>query len=161
VEQPVRLDLPGTDLDPAGSGLQLRGRVDRLEVDAQGRPVVVDVKTGKAALSARAAAEHPQLAIYQLAAALGAFGRLLEPGSAPGGARLVYLADQKAGGEAKEPVQPPLDEPELARWEGVLRTCARESSGADFVARAGPDCDRCPVRTSCPTTEAGRAVPEP
>ena len=161
VEQPVRLDLPGTDLEPAGSGLQLRGRVDRLEVDAQGRPVVVDVKTGKVALSARATAEHPQLAIYQLAAALGAFSRLLEPGSAPGGARLVYLADQKAGGEAKEPVQPPLDEPELARWEGVLRTCARESSGSTFVARAGPDCDRCPVRTSCPTTGAGRAVPEP
>ena len=62
--------------------LQLRGRVDRLEVDADGRPVVVDVKTGKAALSARAAAEHPQLAVYQLAAALGAFGRLLRPGAA-------------------------------------------------------------------------------
>jgi len=164
VEQPVRLDLPGSELERAGAqagGLQLRGRVDRLEVDADGRPVVVDVKTGKVAVSARAAAEHPQLAIYQLAAALGAFGRLLDPGARPGGARLVYLADQKAGGQVKQPVQPPLDGPELARWEGVLRSCARESSGATFIARAGPDCDRCPVRTSCPTSEAGRAVPEP
>ena len=165
VEQPVRLDLPGSELERAADaqagGLQLRGRVDRLEVDADGRPVVVDVKTGKVAVSARAAAEHPQLAIYQLAAALGAFGRLLGPGARPGGARLVYLADQKAGGQVKQPVQPPLDGPELARWEGVLRSCARESSGATFIARAGPDCDRCPVRTSCPTSEAGRAVPEP
>ena len=165
VEQPVRLDLPGSELDrfsaDTAGGLQLRGRVDRLEVDEQGRPVVVDVKTGKVAVSSRAAAEHPQLAIYQLAAALGAFGQLLEPGARPGGARLVYLADQKATGQVKEPVQPPLDEPELARWEGVLRLCARESSGATFVARAGPDCDRCPVRTSCPTSEAGRSIPEP
>ena len=64
-------------------------------------------RPGKVALSSRAAAEHPQLAIYQLAAALGAFGRLLEPGAPPGGARLVYLADQKAGGQVKEPAQPP------------------------------------------------------
>jgi RecB family exonuclease len=159
VEQPVRLELSGGELGQAG-GLQLRGRVDRLEVDADGRPVVVDVKTGKVALSSRAAAEHPQLAIYQLAAALGAFGRLLEPGAPPGGARLVYLADQKAGGQVKEPTQPPLDGAELARWEGVLRQCARESSGSRFVARPGPDCDRCPVRSSCPTREGGRPVPE-
>jgi RecB family exonuclease len=166
VEQPVRLDLPGTDLDRAATGagtdgLQLRGRVDRLEVDADGRPVVVDVKTGKVAVTSRDAAEHPQLAIYQLAAALGGFGRLLAPGAAPGGARLVYLADQKAGGEVKQPVQPPLDETELAHWEGELRRSARESSGATFLARAGPGCNRCPVRTSCPVSEDGRPLPEP
>jgi RecB family exonuclease len=164
VEQQVQLDLAALDPGAFGSdgdvALRLRGRVDRLEVDAQGRPVVVDVKTGKTAVSGRAAAEHPQLAVYQLAAALGAFGSLLAPGAQPGGARLVYLADQKAGGQAKEPVQPPLDEPELARWQGVVRSCAQQSSGSTFVARLGPDCDRCPVRTSCPISESGRPVPE-
>jgi len=29
-----------------------------------------------------------------------------------------------------------------------------------FVARVGPDCDRCPVRTACPAHGAGRGVPE-
>jgi hypothetical protein len=24
----------------------------------------------------------------------------------------------------------------------------------------GPDCDRCPVRTSCPLSESGRPVPD-
>src|SRR5690606_4947288 len=91
VEQPVQLERAGRT---GGPWLRVRGRVDRLEVDAEGRPVVVDIKTGKTAISARAAAEHPQLAVYQLAAALGAFGKLLEPGARPGGARLVYLADQ-------------------------------------------------------------------
>jgi superfamily I DNA/RNA helicase/RecB family exonuclease len=166
VEQPVQLDLAGDE--PGGDGpgaggpsLRLRGRVDRLEVDSAGRPVVVDVKTGRTAVSGRAAAGHPQLAVYQLAAALGAFGELLGPGARPGGARLVYLADQKADGQAKEPAQPPLDDAELARWEDVLRHCADETSGAQFIARIGPDCDRCPVRVACPLNGSGRQVTQP
>lgn len=163
VEQPVRLDLADTDTGEApGSAvtLQLRGRVDRLETDAQGRPVVVDVKTGRTAVSARAAAEHAQLAVYQLAAALGAFGGLLRPDAPPGGARLVYLADRRTDGSAKEPVQPPLDADGVAAWRRIVRTCAEEISGTAFVARAGADCDRCPVRASCPAHGAGRPVPE-
>ena len=154
VEQPVQLDLA----TPGGPRLRLRGRVDRLEVDPAGRPVVVDVKTGRAAVSARAAAEHPQLAVYQLAAALGAFGELLGPGTRPGGARLVYLADQKAGGEPKEPVQPPLRDADLEHWRSVVRRCAEETAGGAFIARLGSDCERCPVRTSCPLHDAGRPV---
>ncbi|WP_343945312.1 PD-(D/E)XK nuclease family protein, partial [Pseudonocardia zijingensis] len=168
VEQPVQLDLAGDEPGElgeragrtAGPWLRVRGRVDRLEVDAEGRPVVIDVKTGKTAISARAAAEHPQLAVYQLAAALGAFGRLLEPGVKPGGARLVYVADQKAGGQAKAPTQPPLDDEQLAAWEEVVRRCAEDTSEAHFIARLGPDCDRCPVRTSCPLNASGRPVPD-
>lgn len=163
VEHPVQLDLVGASPEVGRSGprLRLRGRVDRLEVDSDGRPVVIDVKTGKVAVSARAAAEHPQLAVYQLAAALGAFGELLAAGTDPGGGRLVYLADQRAGGQAKEPVQAPLDAAELARWRGVVHECADETSGAQFVARVGSDCDRCPVRSSCPVSESGRSVLEP
>ncbi len=165
VEQPVQLDLVVEVGDEVAAGrrvpaLRLRGRVDRLEVDAAGRPVVVDVKTGRTAVSARAAAEHPQLALYQLAAALGAFGTLVERGAPPGGARLVYVADQRADGQAKEPVQPPLDAAGVAHWQQVLHTCATETSGAVFVARTGPDCDRCPVHTACPAHGAGRGVPD-
>ena len=161
VEQPVQLDLVDEVAARRGfPGLRLRGRVDRLEVDAEGRPVVVDVKTGRTAVSARVAAEHPQLALYQLAAALGAFGTLVERGAPPGGARLVYVADQRADGQAKEPVQPPLDTEGVAHWQQVLQACAAETSGAVFVARVGPDCDRCPVRTACPAHGAGRGVPD-
>ena len=165
VELPVQFDLVREVGDEQAArsgvpGLRLRGRVDRLEVDATGRPVVVDVKTGRTAVSARAAAEHPQLALYQLAAALGAFGTLVERGMPPGGARLVYVADQRADGQAKEPTQPPLDAEGVARWQQVLHTCAADTSGAVFVARVGPDCDRCPVRTACPAHGAGRGVPD-
>ncbi|MCX6462417.1 MAG: ATP-dependent DNA helicase [Pseudonocardiales bacterium] len=160
VERAVELDLPPDDVEVGDGGpwLRLKGRVDRLEADAQGRPVVVDVKTGKTAVSARAAAEHPQLAVYQLAAALGAFGDVVDAAAGPGGARLVYVADRKAGGEAKEPQQPPLTPDDVAHWRLVLRDVASQSSGSAFVARTGPDCDRCPVRTSCPVHGSGRPV---
>ncbi|HXV91866.1 MAG TPA: ATP-dependent DNA helicase, partial [Pseudonocardia sp.] len=162
VEQPVTLQLPAPGGPEgrrgAGGGVRLGGRVDRLEVDREGRPVVVDVKTGKTALSARQVAEHPQLAVYQLAAALGAFGDLVDAAAGPGGARLVYLADRKASGQAKEPAQPPLGEAELAHWREVVRECAELTSGGAFLARVGPDCDRCPVRTSCPVSGSGRST---
>jgi superfamily I DNA/RNA helicase/RecB family exonuclease len=161
VEHPVQLDLSaGPDEVEVGRHpvLRLRGRVDRLEVDGDGRPVVVDVKTGRTAVSSRAAAEHPQLAVYQLAAALGAFTELVGAVTEPGGARLVYLADRSASGEAKEPVQPPLDEAELERWSRLVRACAEDTAGAHFHARVGPDCGRCPVRASCPVNESGRSV---
>jgi RecB family exonuclease len=156
----VQLDLPDPDDTDVGIRpvLRLRGRVDRLEVDAAGRPVVVDVKTGRTAATARAAAEHAQLAVYQLAAALGAFTELVGAVADPGGARLVYLADRSASGEAKVPEQPPLDAAEVERWRQLVRACAEETAGARFHARVGPDCDRCPVRASCPVNESGRSV---
>ncbi|MCW0216231.1 MAG: ATP-dependent helicase [Pseudonocardia sp.] len=168
VEQSVQLDIAGDEPGDAGAdpdgdapirrSVRLRGRVDRLEVDAEGRPVVVDVKTGKNAVSAKTAAEHPQLAVYQLATALGAFADLVGEGAPPGGARLVYVADRYASGKPKEPAQEPLDEQAAAEWRDVVWRCADETSGAAFVARVGPDCERCPVRTSCPAVSSGRSV---
>ena len=156
VEHPVQLDLRPS----GGPWLRLKGRVDRLEVDREGRPVVVDVKTGKTAPSKQAVTDHPQLAVYQLAAALGAFGDVIDRAAGPGGARLVYVADRLAAGTPKEPAQEPLDEDGVAHWRTVVVGCAEDTSGARFVARTGPDCDRCPVRTSCPLHDAGRPVPE-
>ncbi|WP_202805775.1 ATP-dependent helicase [Actinopolymorpha alba] len=52
---------------------RLTGRVDRLERDADGRLVVVDLKTGRSKPAAAELAEHPQLGAYQLAVERGAF----------------------------------------------------------------------------------------
>ncbi|MGE3285475.1 MAG: ATP-dependent helicase [Pseudonocardia sp.] len=158
VEHPVELDLKPERR--GGPWLRLRGRVDRLEVDRHGRPVVVDVKTGKTAPTKQAVAEHAQLAVYQLAAALGAFGDVVDRAARPGGARLVYVADRLAAGTPKQPSQEPLDDDGVRHWRTVVEGCATDTSGGRFVARSGPDCDRCPVRTSCPLHDAGRPVPE-
>ncbi|WP_028923602.1 ATP-dependent helicase [Pseudonocardia acaciae] len=157
VERGLALTLPPSE---DGPGVRLRGRVDRLERDAEGRPVIVDVKTGKTAISEDDALAHPQLAMYQLAAALGAFRDVLGRGSAePGGARLLFLADRRSDGRAKERHQPALGPEDVARWRDQLRASAEVTGAAEFTARESPDCERCGVRTSCPLTGDGRGVP--
>ncbi|MFX0575479.1 PD-(D/E)XK nuclease family protein [Nocardia nepalensis] len=70
VEVPVDCVLPPRTEDERA--VRIRGRVDRLERDAFGRFVIVDVKTGKSPVTKQAAADHAQLATYQVAAAAGA-----------------------------------------------------------------------------------------
>lgn len=70
VEVPVDCVLPARSADERP--VRIRGRVDRLERDEQGRFVIIDVKTGKNPISKQAAADHAQLATYQVAAASGA-----------------------------------------------------------------------------------------
>jgi RecB family exonuclease len=124
--------------------------------------VIVDVKTGKTAVSREDAEAHPQLAVYQLAAALGAFRDAMGgPGGevVPGGARLLFLADRGADGRAKERTQPALTEDDVRTWRRELHGAARETGAAEFTARENADCERCGVRTSCPVTGDGRGVP--
>ncbi|WP_373292293.1 ATP-dependent helicase [Actinokineospora fastidiosa] len=150
VERDVRVDLP--------DGVSVSGRVDRLEADADGRPVIVDIKTGKSPVSAEAAQENPQLAVYQLAVAYGAFA---EDGLArePGGARLLYVA-KRARGKATERGQAPLDAEAREHWLKIVREAAQSTVGPDYVAMENPDCPRCPVRTACPLNPSGRQVTE-
>ncbi|TDV37585.1 ATP-dependent helicase [Actinophytocola oryzae] len=154
VEHDFTVELPETE-----PKVRVRGRVDRLESDAQNRPVVVDVKTGRQAVSESDAREHPQLAVYQLAAAYGAFVDLgLD--SEPGGARLLYVAKANRRKAATERNQDPVGEDGVKHWTGVVADAAAASTGPEYVARQNADCPRCPVRTSCPMHASGRQVTE-
>jgi len=133
----------------------LRGRVDRLERDRQGRPVIVDVKTGKSSVSKDAAEEHAQLATYQLAAAHGAFtGHGLA--AEPGGAHIVQVSARTPA--AVQRSQSALDGPAVAHWLEVVRQAARRTAGPTFEAIENGDCQRCPARTACPLHDSGRQV---
>ncbi len=152
IEHAFTVDVPETPV-------RVRGRVDRLEADADGHPVVVDVKTGRQPVTENDAKEHPQLAVYQLAAAYGAFRRLgLD--SEPGGARLLYVSKANRKKAATERNQDALDEEGLKHWTGVVADAAAASTGPEYVARQNPDCSRCPVRFSCPVNPSGRQVTE-
>lgn len=153
VEKDLDLEIPARE---GGPWLRLRGRVDRLETDSSGRPVVVDVKTAKTPVSKNDAQDHPQLAVYQLAAALGAFGE--SGGTEPGGARLLYVAKPDARGAATERGQGGLDDERVRVWLDVVHDAAASSTGPAFAANENADCPRCPVRTSCPVHPAGRQV---
>ncbi len=141
---------------PGGPWLRLRGRVDRLEVDAQRRAVVIDLKSGKNPPTRADARKHPQLAVYQLAVSLGAFEDLDVSGE-PGGARLLYVAKQTRKGPT-ELRQDPLDKEALHGWLEVVRDAAEATLGPNYRASENSDCPRCPARTSCPLHDEGRQV---
>ncbi|MCW3841379.1 PD-(D/E)XK nuclease family protein [Micromonospora yasonensis] len=145
-------------LDDPTRPIELTGRVDRLEVDEDGRLVVIDLKTGKStAVTEREIAEHPQLGAYQAAVEAGAFA---EYGDESGGAALVQLGT--GAKDAKEQSQAAAGEGPEAGWATALvRRTADTMAAATFAAVANAKCRVCPVRTSCPVSGQGRQVVEP
>ncbi|WFE26822.1 ATP-dependent DNA helicase [Solwaraspora sp. WMMD791] len=145
-------------LDDPTRPVELTGRVDRLEVDADGRLVVIDLKTGKStAVTAAELAEHPQLGAYQAAVEAGAFA---EYGDDSGGAALVQLGTPVK--EAKEQQQEPLADTDDAGWAtAMVRRTAQTMAASTFSAVANSSCRVCPVKTSCPVSGKGRQVVEP
>jgi superfamily I DNA/RNA helicase/RecB family exonuclease len=125
--------------------VRLRGRVDRIERDAAGRLVIVDVKTGKTPVSKDDAQRHAQLAAYQLAVAEG----LVDHGDEPGGGRLVYLGKAGPNG-VTEREQDPLTPEARAQWRDKIRDAAGATAGPHFIARVNDGCAHCPLRPSCP-----------
>jgi RecB family exonuclease len=144
-------------LDDGKRPIQLTGRVDRLEVDDQGRLVVIDLKTGKStAVTASEVDDHAQLAGYQVAVDAGAFEQF---GRESGGAALVQLGPSK---DAREQMQVPLAEAEDPEWAyAMIRRTADTMAAATFAAVANSRCRVCPVRTACPISGHGRQVVEP
>ncbi|KIH96467.1 ATP-dependent DNA helicase [Streptomonospora alba] len=139
-------------------GIEITGRVDRLEKDAQGRAVVVDIKTGNSKPKDAELARHPQLGVYQLAVLKSAFAQL---GLAePGGAELVQVgtrASFKSG--ARTQAQAPLGEDPDPQWsQELVRGVAEGMSGARFQAMRNEFCDSCAVRSSCPAHDEGKRL---
>jgi superfamily I DNA/RNA helicase/RecB family exonuclease len=143
------VDVDGVLAPGEGPRVRIRGRVDRLERDAEGRLVVVDVKTGKSPVSKDDAQRHAQLAMYQLAIAEGMVGDGVEPG----GGRLVYLGKTGASG-ATERTQDALTPQACDDWRSSVRDAAAASQGPAFVARVNDGCTHCPVRAMCPAQAA-------
>lgn len=125
----------------------VRGRVDRLERDADGRLRVVDLKTG-ASKPTRAQVERlPQLGAYQVAIARGAFDGL---GDSSGGAALLQLG-KAAGAAVTLQTQQGLPVDDDPMWaESLVTQVAEGMAAATFEARAGDGCRRCPALDSCP-----------
>ncbi|MGY4993167.1 ATP-dependent helicase [Streptomyces sp. 900105245] len=143
--------------------IRIRGQMDRVETDGDGRAYVVDFKTGKQAPSAADVARHPQLAVYQLAVREGAVDAAFD-GVRPeaGGAELVHLrqgAAKRDGGETLPKVQP--QEPPSGEWVGeLLATAAGKVLDERFTPNAGQHCTHCAFRASCSARPEGRHVVE-
>ncbi len=135
----------------------VKGRVDRLEQDADGRLVVIDLKTGKSAPKAEELAAHPQLGVYQLAVEAGGFEEVAPGLRASGGASLVQVGTSLVG--YKEQWQGPLAESQDPGWaRNLVVTVAEGMAGSAFRAMENRNCQHCPVRRCCPVQPEGRTV---
>ncbi|WP_189738778.1 UvrD-helicase domain-containing protein [Streptomyces tendae] len=146
--------------------VRIRGQMDRVEADGDGRAYVVDFKTGKHAPTSSEVARHPQLAVYQLAVREGAVDEAFDGvRPEPGGAELVHLrqgAPKRDGGETlpKVQAQDSQDGPE-GEWVGdLLATAAGKVLDERFTPTAGQHCTHCAFRASCSARPEGRHVVE-
>ncbi|MFD9357686.1 ATP-dependent helicase [Streptomyces sp. NPDC060031] len=150
-------------LEAGEYAVRIRGSMDRVEADPQGRAYVVDFKTGKSAPTRDEVARHPQLAVYQLAVREGAVDEAfdgLRP--EPGGAELVQLrqgAAQRDGGDTAAKIQ--AQEPLAGEWVGdLLATAAGRVLDERFAPATGKHCDHCSFRSSCSARPEGRQTVE-
>ncbi|MGA5047250.1 ATP-dependent helicase [Streptomyces arboris] len=150
-------------LEAGAYAVRIRGSMDRVEEDAEGRAYVVDFKTGKSAPTKDEVAAHPQLAVYQLAVREGAVDEVFDGRRPePGGAELVQLrqpAPKKEGGDAFPKVQ--AQEPLAGEWvSDLLATAAGKVLDERFTPTTGTHCTHCTFRASCSAQPEGRQVVE-
>lgn len=134
---------------------RLSGQVDRLERDADGGFVVIDLKTGSSSSKPRDQdlPRHPQLGAYQVALEHGAFSRETGANARSAGSALVQLG---FGQSAKTQEQVALAAAEDPHWaHDLIRSTAEGMAGASFLAQPGSHCNICPVRLACPAQPEG------
>ena len=134
---------------PDGSEVSLHGYADRLEIDDEGRVVVIDLKTTKYPPQDGDIATNAQLGLYQLAVEQGAVDHLLDLPGVPGGAELWQLRKESRGllkVQRQDPLEPgpgrPVEE-QLGEAAAIIR-------GEVFPTRPGQQCERCDFRSMCP-----------
>lgn len=174
VEQDFEVKLPdvaartlpggdaGSDAWPARPAV-LRGQVDRLEIDGEGRLVIVDLKTGKRQPGKAELDRHPQLGAYQVAVLAGGFAGADDgPAPLPGGAVLAQLGTTtKSPGVQAQAALDPADNWALDMVGGA----AALMSGNTFEARHDPakgghGGHGCRLPEVCPLCARGKQVTE-
>ncbi|GCD91561.1 ATP-dependent DNA helicase [Nocardioides sp. LS1] len=152
----VGLADPSTGSGGPGEQVRLTGYADRLELDSDGKVVVVDLKTGRRPPTNKSVEGHVQLGLYQYAVDHGAVDETV-PGAEAGGAELVQLGVIDGGPDAlvqRQPVQPEDGSQRddlrarLAHSAVLLRT-------ETFPAVAGDQCRDCSFVPICPIKSAG------
>lgn len=155
VEVPVNVDL--------GGGVEISGRIDRLDKSSEGRYRIVDIKSGSSTPTQEQTDENKQLFAYQLALHRG---RLAEGPAVVSGeglpvenAVLVYPSTKNK--QAATRVQAPKSEEELAELLERLPEVVAQMRGPQFLARENAGCSNCTYRVLCPVQAEGRMTPEP
>ncbi len=118
----------------------LSGTIDRVERLADGRAVIVDLKTGKGdPIGNAGVVDHPQLGAYQLAFHEGAIEGL-DPDMQLAGARLVIVSSGTAKQNYRNPTQPAFTPEELAAFRDRVGTTATKMGDRVFLAEIASHC---------------------
>ena len=148
---------------PDGQVVRLHGYADRLELDEDGRVVVVDLKTGKYPPTGPEVERHAQLGLYQLAVDHGAADEIAgRPGDARAGPSWSSsaLGERPAQGAAAAAAAEPGDGSAAGRGAadaGRRRAARRGVRGPARAATASA----APSRRSAPTRPPGRCSRDP
>lgn len=140
-----------------GEQVQLTGYADRLELDADGNVVVVDLKTGRTKPSNKAVESHVQLGLYQYAVDHGAVDDRAGEQAHAGGAELIQLGildDSTTAVVQAQDVQPE-DGPDRSLLRDRLRHTASLLRAEEFPAVSGQHCRDCSFVPICPIKGAG------
>ncbi|MFT4124449.1 MAG: PD-(D/E)XK nuclease family protein [Microbacteriaceae bacterium] len=118
---------------------RIRGSIDRVERERDGRVVIVDLKTGAPAPAATIP-EHPQLGAYQLAYAMGALDEALAPFGehAPGGARLLWVKEGSRSRGYRLDEQEPFDAERIERFRQRIDAAVLAMAAAEFHGLVEP-----------------------
>ena len=140
-----------------GEQVCLTGYADRLELDASGRVVVVDLKSGRRAPTNKSVEGHVQLGLYQYAVDSGAVDELTGGPVVAGGAELVQLGLENDRTEAVVQQQGLHDDegPERTDLRARLARAAMLVRAETFPALAGDHCRECDFVPVCPIKSAG------
>lgn len=121
-------------------GAVLSGTVDRVERLADGRALIVDLKTGKRdPINDAGVVDHPQLGAYQLAFADGAIDGV-PADTELAGARLVIVSSGTARQNYRNPTQKAFTPEELAAFRQRVADDAAGMGGSVFLAEIADHC---------------------
>ena len=136
--EPVGLEMM---LEAELGGIQVRGIIDRLERNADGRLVVTDYKTGRAPSQRQEQSRLGGVHFYA-SLCLAAFGEV------PADVQLIYLGSepQVISSTPTEQSVRALERRLVAIWTAVERACEKE----DFRPKTSALCSWCAFQRYCP-----------
>lgn len=119
-------------------GVQVAGRVDRIDRNSDGSVTIVDYKTGKAK-DQEQADKALQLSLYALAAQV-------KWGYQVSGLQLHNIADNSIVTSTRSPA-------DLKKAAEMVKETAEQIAAGNFEAKPGNHCGYCSYRNLCPKTE--------
>lgn len=125
--------IPLQDAEEFEHGAVLSGYIDRVELTAEGKVVIIDLKTGKREPQTDAKVlDNAQLGAYQLAFDSGAITGAEEHPS--GGAKLLVLRPSSKRSDYAEPWQAPFDDERREQFVSRLQDAVTVMRGTTFEA---------------------------